>query len=76
MKRIVATILAATALVGASQAFAYTQTTVTTTRTVTHHAPTQVVVVHDHDDWRHREWLREQQRRRWMEAHHEYHGGY
>jgi hypothetical protein len=70
MKRIIAIILAASALIGASQAFAYEQTTVTTTRTVeTHHAP---VVVRDHGDWRHREWMREQHRRRWMEARRNY----
>lgn len=71
MKRIIATFLAASALLGASQAFAYEQTTITTTRTVeTHQAP--VIVVRDRDEWRHREWMREQHRRRWMEARRNY----
>lgn len=74
MKAVIATVLAASALVGATQAFAYEQTTVTTTRTVEAHRAPPVVIVHDdHDDFRHRQWVREQERRRWMESHHEYH---
>lgn len=64
MKKIIAAVVAASALLGVTQAFAYQQTTVTTTRTYTSHRP-----VHD-DAWRHEQWVREQQHRRWVEAHH------
>lgn len=75
MKRIIAAILAATAFAGAGQAFAYTQTTVTTTRTVEQRGD-GYGYRHGRDNWRHRQWVREQERRRWMEAHRGYNRGY
>jgi hypothetical protein len=68
MKRVIASVLAVSALMVAVNASAYVQqTTVTTTR--------QYGGAH-HDDWRHRQWVREQQHRQWVESHRHYHHGY